>query len=878
MRPFLAGVLGGLMICLSTLTFASVPHESGELPFGMKMPQRPAIGPNAVVLTDFKAVGDGVTLNTDAFRDAVEWLSSRGGGRLTVPPGVWLTGPVELRSNIELNVSPGAVILFSPDRDLYPVINTNFEGLDCRRCESPLHADGVHDVVITGGGVIDGNGDAWRAVKKSKLTPSQWKEKVAFGGIVNAKNNCWYPDAGFMKAEATANMNVPDPSLDEEEIKSFLRPVMVSIRNSSNVLLEDCTFQNSPCWNIHTLYSRDVVIRHITVRNPAYSQNGDGIDIDACDGVILEDSTFDCGDDGVCLKSGKDEDGRRHAVPCQNIVIRGCTVYRGHGGFVVGSEMSGGVRNICVSDCRYLGTDVGLRFKSKRGRGGVVENIWIKDITMSDIVTDAIQFDLYYGGKSAVEAREDGSGAADIPALPVDETTPAFRDIHISGIRCSGADRAMCFNGLPEMPVRGISISDCLIRSRRGIEINRSENVTLSGVEVFVSEGETLSGSGVKNLKVIPFGESPLSSRVVAAEMSRCPDGSFLDSMNGKLKWNYTTGLELKAFLDCYERYGDDSILSYVDGWYDSIIAEDGSIGANYRSDNYVLDHICSGRTLFRLYDLTGKEKYRKAMDVLRDQISRQPRTPEGGFWHKKSYPEQMWLDGLYMAAPFYAEYTARYDKGNKQAWQDIVQQFLLIADKTFDPSTGLYRHAWDSARVQPWADGQTGQSKHCWGRALGWYLMAMTETLPLIPKGTPGRNELLKRYRALVGILPSYADPRSGMWYQVLDCPGREGNYTEATVSAMIVYSMLRGVRTGLLDKSCKAVALKAYGQLLDEFVRTDFRGNPDLVRCCAVAGLGGKENRSGDYDYYINERICSNDPKGIGPLIWAALEMEQR
>lgn len=858
--------------------YAGRTIDSGvPVPFEMTMPAMPKIGHNSAVITDFKAVGDGTTLNTDAFRQAVEWLSSRGGGRLVVPPGIWLTGPIGLKSNIELNVSAGAVIIFSPDRSLYPVIDTNFEGLDCRRCESPIYADGEHDIAITGGGVIDGNGDAWRAVKKSKLTPSQWKEKIASGGILNDKKDCWYPDAGFVLAASTANMNVPDPSLDEEQIKSFLRPVMVSIRNCRNVLLKDCTFQNSPCWNIHTLFSRDVIIKDVTVRNPAYSQNGDGLDIDACSNVVVTGSTFDCGDDGICIKSGKDEDGRRHARACENLLISGCTVYRGHGGFVVGSEMSGGVRNILVSDCRFLGTDVGLRFKSKRGRGGLVENIWIRDITMLDIVTDAILFDLFYGGKSAVEARADG-GQNDIPILPVDEGTPAFRNIHISGIRCSGAERAMMFNGLPEMPVRNIDISDCLIHSRKGIEIHRSENISLKNVSVYPEEGEMLYGSAISGLKILPAdGDLPLSRRVVAVQMRRCPDGSYLDSMKGRLKWNYTTGLELKAFLDCYEKYGGDEILSYVDEWYDRIIKDDGSIGANYKEDNFVLDHICPGRTLFRLYDLTGREKYRKAIDILRNQLSRQPRTSEGGFWHKKSYPDQMWLDGLYMAAPFYAEYTARYDKGNKAAWKDIVDQFLLIADKTYDPATGLYRHAWDSAHIQMWADRESGRSAHCWGRALGWYLMAVTETLPIIPKGTPGRNELVKRYRSLVNVLAKYADPESGMWYQVMDCPGREGNYTESTTSAMIVYSMLRGSRTGILGKSVGVYASRCYQRLLDEFVREDFRGDPDLIRCCAVAGLGGKENRAGDYEYYINERICSNDPKGIGPLIWASLEIEK-
>ena len=233
------------------------------------------------------------------------------------------------------------------------------------------------------------------------------------------------------------------------------------------------------------LIAKRIGVRHTVarIRNPEYSQNGDGIDIDACTNVILTNSSLDCGDDGICIKSGKDGDGRRHATPCQNLIIDGCTVFHGHGGFVVGSEMSGGVRNIMVSNCRFLGTDVGLRFKSKRGRGGVVEGIWIDNIYMTDIVTDALLFDLFYGGKSAVEALEDGVQQAP-GSFPVDETTPAFRDIHISNVVCNGAARAMYFNGLPEMPVKGISISNCSFSSRKGIEIHCSEDVTIDNVKV----------------------------------------------------------------------------------------------------------------------------------------------------------------------------------------------------------------------------------------------------------------------------------------------------------------------------------------------------------------------------------------------------------
>lgn len=487
--------------CLLSCTSTKDSYEQyyRGLPFEMGHISLPDIPSRTICIEDFGGVGDGIALNTEAFAAAMGHLSSLGGGRLVVPAGIWRTGPIEIKSNIDLHVERGAIIVFDPSRQLYPVIHTSFEGLETRRCESPLFAQDAHDIAITGGGVIDGSGQDWRAVKKSKMNSAQWKAKLASGGVLSEDGKTWYPDEGFILAEKTANMNVPDVSLPDSLIKSFLRPVMVSLRNCRNVLLKDCVFQNSPAWNIHPLLCKNLIIDGITVRNPEYSQNGDGIDIDSCTGVLLVNSSFDCGDDGICIKSGKDEDGRRRGVPCSRIIVDGCTVFHGHGGFVVGSEMSGGVKDIKVSNCRFLGTDVGLRFKSKRGRGGVVSGIWIDNIRMTDIATDCLLFDLFYGGKSATESRDDDT-PADEPAFPVDETTPAFRDIHISSVTCSGADRAMYFNGLPEMPVKGISIENCTISASRGIELRYSEDVSLRDVTINATDGEPLRTYKVSNI------------------------------------------------------------------------------------------------------------------------------------------------------------------------------------------------------------------------------------------------------------------------------------------------------------------------------------------------------------------------------------------
>lgn len=478
-----------------------------DLPFSMERIERPSIPDREVCLSDFGGKGDGIAMNTEAFRSAIEHLSSLGGGHLVVPEGIWLTGPITLKDNIDLHVTPNAVILFSPDRDLYPIVETVFEGLDTRRCLAPVNADGARNISITGGGTIDGSGDAWRQVKKSKMTASQWKELLASGGFTDESGSVWYPDSTSYRGSVVSDaFNVPKGLETDEEwesVKTYLRPVLVGLKECENVLLEDVLFQNSPCWNIHPLMCRNVIIDNITVRNPWYSQNGDGIDIDSCDGVILVNSSFDVGDDAICIKSGKDEDGRRRARPCRNLIVDNCIVFHGHGGFVVGSEMSGGVENISVSDCSFLGTDVGLRFKSCRGRGGVVRNIHIDNIVMTDIPAEPLLFDLHYGGKSALEAAADGqSSEFDMEYVPADVTTPEFREIFISNIVCNGAGRAMYFNGIPEKPISGIRIEDCTIVSDKGADIRYSENVEMTGVHVRQSDGSGFVVANCRNVSL----------------------------------------------------------------------------------------------------------------------------------------------------------------------------------------------------------------------------------------------------------------------------------------------------------------------------------------------------------------------------------------
>lgn len=367
-------------------------------------------------------------------------------------------------------------------------------------------------------------------------------------------------------------------------------------------------------------------------------------------------------------------------------------------------------------------------------------------------------------------------------------------------------------------------------------------------------------------------GEKPMSVRMAESEMQRYPESWQLD-FQPKLKWDYCHGLELGAMMDVYDRYGDRKFFDYALAYADTMVNEDGSI-KKYKLTDYSLDRVNSGKILFRIYEQTKDVKYKKALDLLRSQFDGQPRNADGGFWHKKIYPHQMWLDGLYMGVPFLVEYA--YRNSQPELYQEAIRQIKLVAQHTYDPKNGLYRHACDVSKTEKWADPRTGQSQHCWGRAMGWYAMAIVDALDFIPLHEEGRDSVLAILDNIAVQVKRLQSPE-GVWYQVLDKSGEPGNYLESSCSAMFIYTLFKAVRKGYLDESYLQVALKGYEGFLKEFVKTDGKGLVTVTKACAVAGLGGKNYRMGDYTYYINETIRDNDPKAVGPFILASLERER-
>lgn len=403
-------------------------------------------------------------------------------------------------------------------------------------------------------------------------------------------------------------------------------------------------------------------------------------------------------------------------------------------------------------------------------------------------------------------------------------------------------------------------------------------------LSLILAAAATSAALSLNSCTTTPEQPTPLSVQMVRSELVRNADCVTID-YNTILKWNYTHGLLLQSMLLTAQQYPELSaeVDPYVYHYVDTCIHADGSI-ERYKLTNYTLDHVNAGKMLMLAYDKWPEPRFRQALDTLYTQLQSHPRVAEGGFWHKKAYPHQMWLDGIYMEAPFYCEYAKRFLEGEAQeaAYADVVNQFMVVARHTYDASNGLYRHAWDEAHEQQWCDKTDGRAPHVWGRALGWYTMAMVDVYGFLPENHPGRDSITSLLQPLCEtLLPLQQESKA--WQQVLDQTGREGNYDETSCTAMFAYTFMKGALIGALSQDYWQRGYEALQGLNQNFIVNDLdaEGQPSgtisLTRVCGVAGLGGNPYRSGDYDYYINEIIRDNDPKGVGPYIMASLMAEK-
>lgn len=483
---------------------AELTSLARDLPFVMPQVPVPTFPDRSFSIVQYGAKADGTTLNTSAFAAAITACAKAGGGTVMVPPGTWLTGPIGLLSNVRLRLERGALVQFSSRLEDFPLI----PGLDGKSkrfiITPPLYAFNATNIAVTGEGVFDGAGEVWRYVKKDKLTAAQWKALKASGGFVSPDGKEWWPSRESFEAQErvkTFGQSGEEPTqIDFLRLKEFLRPDLCRFEECTSILIDGPTFENSPRFHIHPVQCENLIIRDTKVLTEWYAQNGDGIDLSACRNAFIYMTTVNVGDDGLCLKPGTIGKNQTPGPACENIVIADCIVYHAHGGFVIGSESYGGARNISVKNCQFIGTDVGIRCKSLRMRGGVIEKIWFDGIQMRGIGTEAILFDMYYSGNAPAD--ESGKARSERSAEPVNDRTPRFCDFVIRNVVCNGAARAVVITGLPEMPVRNILLENVAIASTEGVALTDAEGITFTRCSITPGKSPVFSVLDSRNITV----------------------------------------------------------------------------------------------------------------------------------------------------------------------------------------------------------------------------------------------------------------------------------------------------------------------------------------------------------------------------------------
>ena len=818
--------------------------------------------------------------NQKAIQKAIDTCSKKGGGRVIVPAGQhFKTAAIALKSGVNLHIEEGAVLEFAFEPELYPIVPTRWEGVDCWNLSPLIYAYQQKDIAITGKGTIDGGG--------SRETWWPWVSAAKFGFKEGMKVHQWNGARQRLLQAAEDGIDMDERRFGPQD---GLRPQLISPNQCEGVLIEDVTLLRSPFWVIHPLLCTDVTVRGVHVNNDG--PNGDGCDPESCDRVLIENCFFNTGDDCIAIKSGRNNDGREGGQgrfagrPSKNIIIRNCEMKNGHGGVVIGSEISGGCQNVFAENCSMDSPNLDrvLRIKTNSCRGGVIENINMRNVTVGQCKEAVLKINTDY------EPRE----------VCCRGFNPTVRNVWMENVTCQKSKYGVMVVGMPDAcQVYDVDVKNCQFN---GVAAGNSLTGQYRDIRF-----DNLFINGSLALQEKPY--KRYSEWLTYSEMQRVPQ-SYLIDFATKPKWGYVVGIELESFLDTYLKYGGEKIRQYCQSYTDKMIDEKGNI-TGYDILDYNLDNVRTGHFVTRMYNQWPEQKNLLAIQLMMKQLQEQPRTiADKVFWHKAIYSYQVWLDGIFMGLPFRCLTAAtvkdyqKAQKGKKpqknqniQIFDDAVNQLKITYQRTFDPKTGLNRHAYDETRKTFWADKETGLSQHCWGRAQGWYTMALVEILEAIPTDYARRGELLELLQKDFDAILKWQDKKTGLWYQVMDSPEREGNYLESTCSSMFAYSLLKAHRLGYVGDKYLDAGIKAYKGIINNFIKVNADKTISLTQCCSVAGLGPaaipevvealkrinpkgtvKENRrrDGSFAYYLSEPIRDNDGKGVGPFIWASLEME--
>ena len=809
--------------------------------------------------------------NQKAIQKAIDTCSKKGGGKVIIPAGEkFLTGAITLKDGVNLVVEEGATLEFVFQPELYPIVETSWEGLECFNLSPCIYAFKAKNIAITGKGTIDGGGsnDTWWPWNGNPRFG--WKEGMISQRIESRPRLLKNGEDGIPmyneKGERT-----PERVFGPQD---GLRPQLVSFNKCEGILLEDVTLLRSPFWVIHPLHSTDITVRRVKMINDG--PNGDGCDPECCDRVLIEDCYFNTGDDCIAIKSGRNRDGRERNMPSKNIIIRNCEMKNGHGGVVIGSEISGGCQNVFAHDCVMDSPELErvLRIKTNSCRGGIIENINMRNVKVGVCKESVLKINLDYEPKE----------------ICCRGYYPTVRNVYMENVTSESSQYGVQIIGLDEDTyVYDITVKDCKFNGVKDGNFMSGKTRNINFENLFIN--------GSLSLLKAPY--EHYSEWLTYSEMKRVPK-SFLLDFSESPKWSYVMGIELEGMLDTYLAYGGEDIRKYCQEYTDTMINEKGDI-RGYNILDYNLDNIRTGHFVTRMYNLYPEAKNKLAINTMMKQLQNQPRTiTDKVFWHKAIYAYQVWLDGIFMGLPFrcLTASTQLKPKDAIKIYDDAVNQLKITYERTLDPNTGLNRHAYDETRAAFWSDQETGLSQHCWGRAQGWYSMALIEVLDALPEDYTRRGEVLDLLQKDLDAVIKWQDKETGTWYQVMDAPGKEGNYLESTCTSMFAYVLLKAYNKGYLGTKYRDAGIKAYQGIIKNFIRVNADKTISLTQCCEVAGLGPaatpqviaamkkinpkgsvKENkrRDGSYEYYLSEPIRDNDAKGVGPFIWASLEYEK-